>query len=547
MASNGTNELLATIGAIQTLIENFPMGFQTAFNVKKYNSSLDFLLDALRTVGVNDQEIIKFVLEDLVGVNDLSVETLEKMDENDAKFQNNAFVQGLENAIKFLIAEILAGIVSCSVWPKIPKPADGEDVSGAYNKIDLPISVLDPINLFNVCPTTPVGMRKYTGIAKTTKPSELGTQTERTDLNSFMWYTINMSDPNNGPTWKTLGSESESLFQLRNLGYRKLRLEIAQHFEGKTLFEYNRKYLSTIHILSPKAILMNIIDELMNGLPNAEVNFGFDDIYTEAVFEKMIDTIVSNDDLEVNDCYYTFSNEDWNRMLENAELRKYNAKKYGKESSTAGVIDKDAVMESLDKASTDATLHDRVETITDALYDASRTVEYDKLVEEAGMERKWSFDYDVNSNWLYNILLTIIRPIVKATMTPKVMALLITNYEIAGALNLSQIDVNASVSVVFDFLKTKMLGLFAALVKKIKDMIVKAVYNFFVNKIMPLIQKYITARLLEQLEFYMDLLRQALDCIAIFGWQGRKVMTGLDEVNYADITPTKTIPNKSIC
>ena len=60
MANNKATDLLATIGAMQTLIENFPMGFQTAFNVKTYTSSLDFLLDALKTIGINDKEIISF-------------------------------------------------------------------------------------------------------------------------------------------------------------------------------------------------------------------------------------------------------------------------------------------------------------------------------------------------------------------------------------------------------------------------------------------------------------------------------------------------------
>ncbi len=542
MANNSPNELLATIGAIQTLVENFPMGLQTAYNAKSYHSSLDFLLDALRTVGVSDQDIISFVLEELIGVNDLTVDTLEKMDENDARFQNNAFVQALESAIKFLLAEILANIVTCSVWPKIPT---SEESTEPINRIDLPITVLDPTNLLTVCPVTRVGMRKYSGVAKDTSINDLGVQTNRTDLNSYMWYVINVESPAGELNWKA--KDNTTLFSLRNLGYSKLRLAIDKEYEGKTLFSFNKKYLNSIHILSPKAILLGVFEGLLNGLPNAEINYGFDEIYNEAVFDKMIDTIIRNDDLEINDCYYTFSNEDWNRMLEDAELRRYNAKKYGDELSSANVVDKDSVLESLDKASEAATLHDRVEIITDAMYDAAKTVEYDVLVSEGGMERRWGFDYDFNKNWLFNILSSIIKPIVKATMTPKVMALLITNYEIAGALNLSVIDVNSSVSVVFDFLKTKFLGLFAAIVKKIKDIVVQAVIRFFNQKILPLIQKYITARLLEQLMYYTDLLRQALDCIAMFGWWGNGQPTSIDNVNYADITQIKTIPNKSIC
>ena len=59
--ANQSTDILATIGAIQTLVENFPMGLLSALNVKKYNSSLEFLVDALRTLGVNDKEIISFL------------------------------------------------------------------------------------------------------------------------------------------------------------------------------------------------------------------------------------------------------------------------------------------------------------------------------------------------------------------------------------------------------------------------------------------------------------------------------------------------------
>ena len=63
--ANQSTDLLAAIGAIQTLVENFPMGLLSALNVKNYSSSLEFLLDALRTLGINDKEIITFILEEL--------------------------------------------------------------------------------------------------------------------------------------------------------------------------------------------------------------------------------------------------------------------------------------------------------------------------------------------------------------------------------------------------------------------------------------------------------------------------------------------------
>ena len=530
------SDVLATIGAIQTIIENFPMNILSAFNIKTYHSSMDFLMDALRTVGVSDKDIIKFVLEELIGVNDISVDKLQHMDENDEKFQNNGFVQGLESAFKALLSAILANIVSCSVWPKIPQSAISQG-------IDLPIKIIDPMGHMDVCPTTPSGLRMYTGIASGTTPYQLSAAT---DMNAFMWYCLNMADPIDGVTWKD--KDNQSICRITNRGYKKLRLYVNDSFRGRTLYRFNKEYLDSIKIFSPKVILMNLIDELLNGVPNAEVNFGFDEIYTDAVFKHMIDTIIENDDLEINDCYYTFSNEDWNRMLEDAELKRYNAKKMGDDPSTAVVIDKDSVMKALDEASSAATLHDRTEIISDALYEASKTVNYDVLVEEGGMTRKWGFDFDYNSNWLYNILSTLVRTIVRSAMTPKVMALIVVNYEIAGALNLSAINTDTSIDAVMSYFRTKMLGVFAAMVKKIKNIVVEAVLNFFNTKIKPLIVEFMAKKLLEELEYYLDLLRQALECISLFGWPfARKNLTSIEDVNYADIVQTKNNPKQSIC
>ena len=542
MASQST-DILAAIGAIQTLIENFPMGILSSLKVKTYSSSLDFLIDALRTLGVNDKEVITFVLENIVGVNNLDYSGI---DEFDNKFKDNAFIQGLESSVKFLLSEILANIISCSVWPKVPSEA----IEEGY---DLPLSILDPTNILTYCPTSDNGRKKYIGITPPMTPYDLATKS--TDMNAFIWHGINMLSPMDTSDWKGKNIDDENrntICTLQNKGYKKIRFKIGDDFSGKTLFEFNKKYLDNITIFSSKLILTNIIEELLNGLPNIEVNRGFDEIYNEAVFQKMIDTIVSNDDMEVDDCYYTFSNEDWNKMLEDAELKKYNAKKYGDKANTANVINKEAINNALNQVSSEATLHDRIEVIGNAIYDAAKTntIEYDLLSQEASIEKNLELDYEVNSAWLYNILSTIIRPIVKAAMTPKVMALILMNYEIAGSLNLSEINMNSSIEAVLSFVKQKMLGLFAALVKRIKDSIIKAVLDLFKAKIEPLIAKYTAAKLLEQLENYLDLLRQAMECVTIFGLPyllSNGIETGIDEVNYADITQIKNNPNKVPC
>lgn len=550
MANQSTN-ILATIGAMQTLVENFPMGLLSALNIKKYNSSLDFLVDSLRTLGINDRELISFLLETIVGVGDLD---FSGIDEADARFKNNAFVQSLESSIKFLLSEMLANIVSCSVWPKIPDDAlDG-------NGYNLPLTILDPTGLLNTCPISDNGRKMYTGIyydSETKNGTTISQLSGATDMNAFIWYCLNQLTVTSGETWTN--KEGQKICTFTNLGYKSIKMSLptattttSVSWKSKTLFEFNKKYLDSITIFSPKTILINIINELLNGLPNIEVNLGIEELYSEAVFKKMIDTIVTNDDMDINECYYTFSNEDWNRILEEADLKRYNAKKYGDKANTANVIDKEKVNNLINEAADESTVFEKTQKVTEAIYTAAKThtVEYDLMSEEASINKELTVDFEVNTAWLYNIISTIIRPIVKSAMSPKVMALIILNYEVAGALNLSEININSPMETVLSFVRQKMLGIFGALVKKIKDIVVKAVLDLFNKQIQPLITKFMAAKLLEQIENYTDLLRQALECIDIFGFPyilGNGLRTNIEEVNYADITHVKNNPIQNTC
>ena len=62
------SQVLGKIGAIQTLIENFPMGILDAFGGKTYSGIADFVIDALKEVGVDDRTIIQKLIELVFGV-----------------------------------------------------------------------------------------------------------------------------------------------------------------------------------------------------------------------------------------------------------------------------------------------------------------------------------------------------------------------------------------------------------------------------------------------------------------------------------------------
>ena len=56
---SSTAKVLGTIGALNTLIENFPMSILDLFKGKTYTSVFEFIIDVLYACGVPTNEIIE--------------------------------------------------------------------------------------------------------------------------------------------------------------------------------------------------------------------------------------------------------------------------------------------------------------------------------------------------------------------------------------------------------------------------------------------------------------------------------------------------------
>lgn len=65
----GASELIATLGAMQTLVENFPMSLLSQIKIKNYTSVFEFMTDCLGAINVTEKDIFRFILTDIIGVN----------------------------------------------------------------------------------------------------------------------------------------------------------------------------------------------------------------------------------------------------------------------------------------------------------------------------------------------------------------------------------------------------------------------------------------------------------------------------------------------
>ena len=244
------SQVLGKIGAIQTLIENFPMGILDAFGGKTYSGIADFVIDVLKEVGVDDRTIIQKLIELVFGVanvnevygrvseykfkkirkptdeqieqaegpwvftNGLTASYLdpdyvytEEIDgEKTTKtyYQkkspyvsdelNSSFLVELEDSCKDIITNMLAAILSCTINPELPNKLmdscpleNGKEPYLPSSGFTVPLRLIDPYGLLNYCPTNEVGKNFYNVDDDLT----VNTLYKSQDLNAFIWYVMN--------------------------------------------------------------------------------------------------------------------------------------------------------------------------------------------------------------------------------------------------------------------------------------------------------------------------------------------------------------------
>lgn len=299
----------------------------------------------------------------------------------------------------------------------------------------------------------------------------------------------------------------------------------------RTIYKFNADYLRSIKIFNWKTIIMNLLYELngISPIPDIQFNLSLSDEIIDARLSTLILDTITADDKEVDDSYYSFSNEDYAEALKRMEIRKYGAKSYMTASSTAIQNDPAAPLDVMNSVSTAATLNEIQTTITRGVYSVAGTSGSTGITKTT-----LSASLALESNFIYELLFAIVKPFVRALLSPQIMLLFCINLDVMGLINLNDIG-KKDMDLVSDFIFRKLAGIIKKLIIQIKDAIVLYLLEIVKKEIKKLMDEIIILMLLEQLNDYIRLLNQIMECIRMFGIG--KTITGIDEVNYADIIP----------
>lgn len=547
-----TKDMIGSIGAMQTLVENFPMNFISVGDLN-FSTSFDVLSILFKIFGVDREELIEKITDALCG---------GMKDKSDG----SGFIAQVEEIVKMALEANLINLLNCTTNPiisnKLLDATDGgyKDYETSGEGITLDVAELDFTGVLSRNPFLDSGAKFYFDVEDKT-PNNLYTSK---DFNAFLWYIINKSDKsqNTERVWDNRyraaiygagnGKRKEIIrctyiddnyphsdkirVQLCGSNYyktRKLsRKDGTQWALNKTIFEFNHEFLSSIKLYEPKVVVAEIVEYLL-GTGNFTMNLGFsvNEEIVQGKVQEIINKVIGTSDTEINDCYFSFSNDEYNDMLEKSEKNRYNIINTSDgyiEANPTDILNKLGGITTTSTLVEDKTIISETltETIVNPAQDPSGTV-------------KGDFTYD----WQFELLRMLAYPFIRPLFTPKVIFLLLVNQKIMGSLeDIENLDFNT----ILDSLYKSLFVIIKDIIIKLKDLLIEMFLSWIMEKVKPLIELFAAKLLMETLKMYKDLLMQLLDA-CVFGWNNNKLVGVIDNVNYADIIPTQTEPNQSIC
>lgn len=300
---------------------------------------------------------------------------------------------------------------------------------------------------------------------------------------------------------------------------------------SKTLFEFDYDYLSSIKLFDTRSLVFNILNSVFN--LKYSLNFSLQKQVIENMVEEMVDNIIMQDDTDSEICFFNFSNDKYDEMLQKAELKKKNQFAVDGDVRKLVNVNTDEIVDALNSYNSDAEPGEQIDKIVHILQAAQNAG-----VNNDSVEAKYKFNFAAKI--FHNITKRLITEIILQLFSPKIMLLYAVNNMIINQ------DENSEdyAATWFDFV-SGFKNVITSIAIQVKDMLLQELLDFVIGEIKLLIPKYTQKLALEVLTDYRMLITNLMSsCAGIIGNRGNGTKS-IDNVQYADIVPELEIPETS--
>ena len=299
------------------------------------------------------------------------------------------------------------------------------------------------------------------------------------------------------------------------------------YYYRKTLIEFNYDYITSLKLFDSKVVAAQLLDQL-TGLLNIHLNLSYARQLIKNETLKMVQDIVESDDLVVSDCFFTFSNADYDAMLQKAEMNRSGLFSVNGEENSTVKIDPSTILDSLNGISQSATQQEMQSIIEGSLTEISGTIS-DTSYEETG-----KVNFGVRMNFIENLMNHLACVITLSVLSPKVYLLILINLKTLGR------ETNFNLQ---DFM-AMFKQLIASIIRSVRDQLIQYLVNELMKLLSDLASAVAAKIAVEQAEYYARLIKRLIDC---FRKRSNTLDFDIDTVKHADIIQEEEQPKNAEC
>lgn len=295
--------------------------------------------------------------------------------------------------------------------------------------------------------------------------------------------------------------------------YRKLE---QNYYYNRTLMEFNTDYVMSLKLFDSKVVMAQLLDAL-TGCLSIDLNFSYEQLIIKNEVEKMVKMVVETDDAVISDCFFTFSNEQYDNLVRKADLMRAGLFTIDGEENGTFEVNAEAILDSINELNSAASKQEIQTIISGAFNEISRTIS------ETTEQGQTKINFNVRMNFIENLLSNLAYVITSAIVSPKLYLLFAVNLQILG------LQSDFSLQDFLDMHRKSLVECIRAIRDKLLGYIVAELLKIIGSLAVELTAKYS----IEQAEYYRDLLRRLIECFK--SYRRGYLDFNIDNVDYADI------------
>lgn len=273
-------------------------------------------------------------------------------------------------------------------------------------------------------------------------------------------------------------------------------------YNGLTVYEFNYDYIMGIRLFSPKVVCAKLLDAATNPSYNSTFRVGINQVYDQNEYEyfgnkqkilEIVRKIIETENTELSDCFFSFDNNDINRLLMVGEEKRYHQQPYlNDKNETINLTDIYKILQSYPEI---GTKQEQKEILTNAITAATAKVANRQNVYAKQDSKQTRLDFATN------MLSQLTAILIQSLLSPKVLMLIAVNKQLMG---------NGGETFNAQELLNGMKGLIIGVVKELRDLILKKLLDYVLEYLGPLAAELNVKVAKETFAVYQNILSQLL-------------------------------------